>query len=130
MPDWKKVLRGLLDQPEPGLRNFNSYDELENWFELHDELRMPYPNLCDDYSEEAWRLAEADGFYLSQCLVSEGKAYQTVIFSDPLDENQPDKSVFHIANAARVMDSEEYYYVDLNWGKLIKLCNFYKGGKY
>jgi len=104
------------------LKDFQTFSELEAWFDLHKELRMETPNLCDDYSRESRVLAELDGYFLSLCLVAKGIAYTTVVFDD--------LTVYHIANMAIVTDTEEIWYIDLAWNKLIKLCNFIKGGKY
>jgi hypothetical protein len=115
------------------LKDFASYTELESWFNLHNELQLPVPNVCDDYSEEAWHLAEIDGYHLDMCLVYQGQAYSTIIFPNPFDLTQPDKTVYHIANAARIRKPDgtsEYWYVDLNWKKLTKLFDFIPGGKY
>jgi hypothetical protein len=105
----------------PELQDFPTFSDLESWFELHDELRLDPPNLCDDYARESRILAQTDGYFLSYCLVHEGKVYGQQIFN-------PD--VFHIANMAIVTDTEEVYYVDLAFSKLIKLTNFIMGGKY
>jgi hypothetical protein len=56
------------------------------------------------------------------CLVAGGKVYQTQVFED--------ESTYHIGNLAIVTGTQEAYYVDLAFKKLIKLCDFYKGGKY
>jgi hypothetical protein len=129
MINWQKLIRALLGEPEAdGLKDFESIDELRAWFELHDELRMPAPNLCDDYSREARALAEMDGYFLSCCLVAAGVAYMTPIFMQP--DGSPDTSVYHIANMAIVTDKQECWYVDLHVGKLIRLCDFVVGGKY
>lgn len=61
------------------LKDFQTRTDLEAWFELHKELRMPAPNLCDDYSDETIHLAEADGHHADRCLVFEGKTYATMI---------------------------------------------------
>ncbi len=103
------------------LRDFETLEELDAWFDLHKELRMEPPNLCDDYSRESRKLAEIDGYFLSYCLVADGIAYQTQVM---------EKNVYHIANMAIVTSTEEVYYVDLAWNKLVKLCNFKLGGKY
>ncbi len=103
------------------LRDFSTYLELESWFQLHTELRMPEPNLCDDYARESRALAELDGYHLGLCLVFDGKAYGTQVMA---------KDVYHVGNMAIVLDDQEVYYVDLAWNILTKLCNFYKGGKY
>ncbi len=103
------------------LQDFNTFEELEAWFLLHTELRLPEPNLCDDYSRQSRALAEVDGYFLSCCLVADGIAYTTQVM---------DKGVFHIGNTAIVTETQEVYYVDLAWNKLIKLCTFYKGGKF
>ncbi len=113
-----------------GLRDFETLADLEAWFQLHDELRMPEPNLCDDYSRESRALAEVDGYHLACHLVWQGQVYGTVIFPAPDGSGKPDVSVYHIANLAIVRDTETCYYIDLAWGKLIKLCDFIKGGKY
>jgi hypothetical protein len=117
--------------PQPaGLIDFASVSDLEAWFELHTELRMPAPNLCDDYSRESRKLAETDGYFLSLCLVWQGKVYNSIIFPASYDPNQPDTSVYHIANLAIVTSTEEVWYVDLAWDKVIKLCSFAPGGQY
>ena len=103
------------------LRDFPNLADLEAWYELHNELQLANGNLCDDYAREAQRLAEADGYFLSCCLVNKGRVYETQIF---------DENFYHIGNMAIVTDHEECYYIDLNWRKLVKLCDFYIGGKY
>ncbi len=115
---WDKVI----PQKQTGLKDFETFEELESWFDLHKELRMPEPNLCDDYSRESRALAEADGYFLSLCLVAGGIAYTTTIF--------PDASVFHVGNMAIVASTQEVWYVDLAFGLLIRLCQFYPGGAY
>ncbi len=107
--------------PSLVLRDFDTFDELQSWFDLHNELRMPEPNLCDDYARESRILAEVDGYFLSYCLVSDGVAYTTQVLP---------KGTWHIANMAIVTGTNEVYYVDLGWNKLVKLCNLFKGGKY
>lgn len=107
---------------QSSLKDFQTLEDLQSWFDLHKELRMEVPNLCDDYSRESRALAELDGYFLSLCLIDKGMAYETVIFDD--------LTVYHIANMAIVVDTEEVWYVDLAWNKLIKLCNFVIGGKY
>lgn len=118
-------------QPE-SLKDFETYAELVSWFDLHKELRMEPPNLCDDYSRESRALAELDGYYLSCCLVHRGMVYGIPVFTTP--EGLPDESVFHIANLAIVnyggSGNQECWYVDLAWSKLIKLCEFFSGGKW
>lgn len=128
MVDWNKLLRAVKGQPEPNLHDFETLDSLKAWVNLHDELQLPAPNLCDDYSREARVLAEMDGYYLAPCLVFQGVCYGQMIFPD--GDNEPDKSVYHIGNLAIVDDPPSCYYVDLNWNKLVKLTDFYKGGKY
>jgi hypothetical protein len=139
------------------LKNFATFAELEAWFLLHDELQMPSPNLCDDYSEEAMILAEVDGYRLSACLVYEGQVWSTMIFTAADLANEADKDpthIYHIANSARVLADENHvadgvttkdssgnilkagtplesvYYLDLNWRKLYWLCCFVTGGKF
>ncbi len=124
MIDFPRLIRALTGQPEPvidGLKDFATLADLQAWVDLHDELRLDPPNLCDDYSREARALAEVDGYYLSCCLVANGVAYFTQVF---------DGNVNHIANMAIVTDTQEVWYVDLGWNKLVKLCNFIAGGKY
>ncbi len=104
------------------LKDFDTLEDLQAWFELHKELRMESPNLCDDYSRESRALAEMDGHFLSTCLVYKGEVYGMIIFED--------RSVYHIANSAIVTDIEGMWYVDLAFGQLIKLCDFYPGGRY
>ncbi len=126
--DWPRLFRAITGEPEPSEhKDFATFDDLEAWFELHKEMRMPAPNLCDDYARESRALAETDGYYLSYCLVYQGQAYGQTIFAKP--DGSPDTSVFHIGNMAIVTDIEECWYIDLAWGKLIKLCDFIPGGK-
>ncbi len=113
-----------------GLKDFETFADLEAWFYLHDELRMPAPNLCDDYSRESRALAEMDGYFLSCHLVYKGLVYGIPVFTPGDVAPNTVESVYHIANLAIVTDTEEVYYIDLAWGKLIKLCNFMPGGKY
>ncbi len=115
--------------PTP-LQDFATFSDLQDWFDHHDELRMPAPNLCDDYSRESRRLAEVDEYFLSCELVHQGQLYGAVIFPAPDGSGKPDVSVFHIANMAIVDDTQACYYVDLAWGKLIYLCQFIPGGQY
>ncbi len=139
------------------LRDFETFAELNAWFNLHDELAMPSPNLCDDYSREARAIAETDGLFLSCELVWQGQCYGTQIFTAADLTNELDKDpshIYHIANMAIVKADEtnladgvttkdsggnlvaartpltSCYYVDLNWKKLIRLTNFAPGGKY
>jgi hypothetical protein len=133
MINWQKLIRALLGEPEPdGLKDFESINDLRAWFELHDELRMPAPNLCDDYARESQVLAEMDGYRLSCCLVAAGVAYMTPVFTKP--DGSTDTSVYHIANMAIVNNGPsgltECWYIDLAWGKCLKLCDFVAGGKY
>lgn len=115
-----------VEVPVP-LKDFPTFGDLEAWFLLHDELRMPEPNLCDDYARESRILAEVDGYVLSYCLVADGVVYQSQVF---------DKGVYHIANMAIVDKDETHdglescYYCDLGWSKLIYLTGFFSGGKY
>ncbi len=128
-----KFLQSILCEPscQAELKDFDTFADLQAWFELHTELRMPAPNLCDDYSRESRRLAEIDGYFLSCELVYQGQCYATAVFTptDFTDGTDP-KSVYHIANMAIVEEDQSVYYVDLAWGKLIKLCSFILGGKY
>jgi hypothetical protein len=110
------------------LSDFETFSDLEAWFDLHKELRLEPPNMCDDYSRETRALAEADGFFMSCELVNQGKVYQTQLFFNA--DGSPDTAVYHIGNMAIVTDAGECWYVDLAFGKLIKLCNFIPGGKY
>ncbi len=127
--DWARLVRAITGEPEPSrYKDFPTLADLEAWFDLHKEFRMPVPNLCDDYARESRALAETDGYYLSYCLVYEGKTYGQAIFTKP--DGSPDTSVFHIGNMAIVTDIEEVWYVDLTWGKLVRLAPFLKGGKY
>ncbi len=117
------------------LQDFPTYADLEAWFELHKELRMPAPNLCDDYSRESRKLAEIDAYFLSCMLVYQGSLYGAIVFSDLKDSKKPDLTVYHIANMAIVLDSdgkgtEACYYVDLAFNKLLRLCPFISGGAY
>jgi hypothetical protein len=113
-------LKILQPQFKP-LRDFATYADLEAWYELHNELAMDPPNLCDDYSREARALAELDGYDLSLCLVGDGTCYGTQLFP---------AGTWHIGNLAVVTGSLECWYVDLNWRKLVKLCDIAPGGKY
>ncbi len=109
------------------LKDFDTLVDLEAWIDLHKELRMESPNLCDDYARETRKLAEVDGYFLSLCLVYAGKAYGTTIFAKVNDT--PDESVYHIGNLA-IVAGRECWYVDLGWGKQVKLCEFSAGGNY
>ncbi len=120
----------LLLQQINGLKDFETVADLEAWFDGHDELRMPSPNLCDDYSRESRMLAEMDGYFLSCELVYQGACYGVPVFTQEDVTPNTIESVYHIANMAIVTDTQECFYVDLAWGKLIRLCNFYQGGKY
>jgi hypothetical protein len=124
-----KLIRAILDQPEPvvqRLRDFETQEEMEAWYEDHNPV-LPSPNLCDDYSREARGLAEVDGYFLACELVADGACYHTQIW---------DKSEVadHIANLAIVLHgksgNQECWFMDLNWRELLKLCDFYTGGKY
>lgn len=103
------------------LRDFESFSDLEAWFDLHKELRMPSPNMCDDYSRETRELARLDGYWCTPHLVADGIVYVEQVF---------DKGMWHVGNIAIVEDTQEAYYVDLAFHKLVKVCNFYVGGKY
>lgn len=119
------------------LRDFATLADLEAWFDLHKELRLPSPNLCDDYSRESRRLAEVDGYFCTPHLVYQGSVYGTMVFdsSDFTDGTNP-FSVYHIANLAIVLNDEAHdgkqscYYCDLSWNKLIYLTSFISGGTY
>jgi hypothetical protein len=126
MVDWARIKRALAGQPEPvtkgnPLKDFDNIAELRTWCESHKELRLEKPNLCDDYARETRELAEADGYHLSLCLVADGVVYTTRIF---------DLGTWHISNLAVVSDTQEVWYVDLAFNKVIKICNFIPGGKY
>ena len=138
--------------------DFPTYADYEAWFLGHDELRLPAPDLCDDYAKASWILAEVDGYRLSDCLVHKNLAFGVPIFKlgEVKDANGNDvdlATIFHIASAARVLKDEthltdgtqkdssgntlpmgqpleSYYYTDLAWGKSIFLCNFITGGTY
>lgn len=108
---------------DANLKDFNTLAELQSWFDSRkDDINLPAPNLCDDYARESRELARQDGYYLSLCLVASGKVYQTQVFED--------ETTYHVGNLAIVTITEEAYYVDLPFKKLIKLCNFHIGGKY
>ena len=130
------LLQSLLDKlfgkspAAAGLVDFATFADLEAWFDLHKELRLPAPNLCDDYSRESRALAEVDGYFLSCELVYQGQIYGQIIFPDPVDPSKPDLTVYHIANLAIISWTEEVYYVDLAFNKLLKLTTFIPGGKY
>jgi hypothetical protein len=127
--NWEIVIRMCLNILKPVqkelLKDFATYTDLEAWFDLHKELQLLAPNLCDDYSRESRALAEVDGYFLSCELLADGICYQTRIFPE---------GFYHIGNMAIVTQGqsggEECWYVDLNWSKLIKLCDFTPGGKY
>ncbi len=120
---------GWLKKKEPvSLKDFATLADLEAWIDLHRELRMDAPNLCNDYARETRKLAEVDGYHLSLCLVFKGLEYGQTIFVKP--DGTPDETVFHIGNLAIVTDTEDVFYVDLAWGKLTKLCQFKQGGNY
>jgi hypothetical protein len=110
-----------------GLQDFATVADLDAWYDLHSPS-LPPPNLCDDYSSEAQRLAEMDGYYLSMCLVAEGRCYQTQLFYT--SDGSPDVNFYHLGNMAKVVDKQELWYIDLNWRKIEKLCDLYKGGKW
>jgi hypothetical protein len=152
--DIAKIIRGLLGQPEPGLKDFATYADLDAWYTLYTGLQLPQGNLCDDYSRDARLIAEMDGYFLSCELVAGGVCYQTIIFPLASDPTKPDPAVFHIGNMAVVnkvetnradgvtsKDSsgnvvpagtplETCYFVDLNWRMLIQLCGFFPGGEF
>lgn len=121
------VLPVLLGEPE-SLHDFATLADLEAWYDLHQELRMPEGNLCDDYAEETSILAEMDGYRVSDCLVYDGKVWGVEYY--PRDPAKPDEQVFHVANSARVIEDHSLYLVDLAWAKLEKLLNFIPGGKF
>ncbi len=128
-------LKTLFQKKEPPvkqtfLKDFATFEDLDAWFDLHKELRMEAPNLCDDYSRETRVIAELDGYFLGCHLVYQGACYGAVIFPDKNAPGKPDAGVYHIGNIAIVTSTEEVYYVDLAFGKLIRLCNFITGGKY
>jgi hypothetical protein len=121
----KAFIDALKKQVEPVLlKDFESEEELRAWFNTH-TLVLPEPNKCDDYAREARAMAEADGYYMSLCLVNDGIVYQTQVM---------DKGIYHIADMAIVLHGksghQECWFMDLNWRKLVKLCDFYDGGKY
>ncbi len=125
---WDKLFRALTGQPEPDhLTDFDNQTELEGWYNAHKSQNLGPGNLCDDYSREARRLAEEDGKFLSCCLVHDGKVYFTQVWP----ESEVDD---HIANMAIVNHGKsgnaECWFVDLNWNRLEKLCDFTPGGKY
>lgn len=124
----QSVARLFCGHKERFLVDFKNKEDLEAWYDLHKELRMPAPNLCDDYSRESRALAEVDGYFLSCCLVSKGKCYEAAIFTLP--DGSADSSVFHVGSMAILQEEQECWYVDLAWGKLMKLCDFIHGGKY
>ncbi len=121
---------------ESSLKDFQTLEDLEAWYDLHKELRMEAPNICDDYARESRALAEVDGYDLSLCLVYAGYTYGVMIFDDPTDITKPNLTVFHVANLAIVLTDESHggqescYYLDLAWGKIIYLTGFFSGGKY
>ena len=97
----------------PDLNDFQTFADLDAWFNLHTELQLPVPNLCDDYSRESRKLAETDGYYLSCELVDKGKCYETQIFWKDAAGNAtiqntgvPAVEVYHIANLAIVLSDE------------------------
>lgn len=107
-------------EPEP-LRDFKNLAELEAWFEMHKSIWLEPPNLCDDYSREYRLVAEMDGLNMECHLVHNGMVYGSQIF---------DQGIYHIGNMAIVEEDQSCWYVDPAWDKLVKLCNFYIGGKY
>jgi hypothetical protein len=90
-------------------------------------------NHCDDHALEARALAEKDGYFLSECLVKEGKVYFTQVFFN--EDGTPDTSVYHLGNMARVINDQDgasgRYFFDLNWKIApIRLCGVLPGGIY
>jgi hypothetical protein len=143
----------LTKQTAVTLKDFATFADLDAWFNLHNELRMPSPNLCDDYSRDARALAEADGYFLAPELVYQGQCYGQIIFPLASDPTKPDTNVFHIADMAIVLADETHladantkdssgnpvpigtplescWYCDLNWNRLIYLTSFIPGGAF
>ena len=114
----------------PDLDDFENENDLEAWFDKHSDFSMSSDNLCDDYARESRDLARKDGKYLGIALVWEGKVYNTPVFPDPNDPSVGDKTVFHVGNTAVCKKENTAWYVDLAFKKIMKLCNFYSGGKY
>jgi hypothetical protein len=73
-----------------------------------------------------------DSYFMSCELVAQGKCYQTQLFRK--DDGSPDLDCYHIGNMAIVLNGDnglqQCWYVDLAFRKLVKLCDFYPGGKY
>jgi hypothetical protein len=115
------------------LQDFQTVEELDRWYEKYAGLSLPMGNHCDDHSLEARALAEKDGYFLSECLVKEGKVYFTQVFFN--EDGEPDTSVYHLGNMARVVEglegASDRYFLDLNW-KIppTRLCGVLPGGKY
>jgi hypothetical protein len=105
----------------PDLIDFPNHAALEAWFELHTELRMESPNICDDYSRESRALAAEDGYNLEVYVMADGKCYTTSIF---------EPGVYHVGNLAIEDDTQDCYYIDLAFGIMTKVCTFAAGGKY
>jgi hypothetical protein len=115
------------------LRDFQTKEELVDWYNKYAGLSLPQGNHCDDHALEARALAEQDGYFLSECLVAAGKVYYTQIDFDK--DGQPDMSMNHLGHLARVIEgtdgSSDRYYLDLNWRvPPTKLCGTIPGGKY
>jgi hypothetical protein len=124
-----------ITKAKQSLKDFSTYSDLESWYELHN-YSLPVPNLCDDYSRETRMIAELDGYWVTPHLVHQGSCYGTIIFTDPNDPSKPDILAYHIANIAIVLNDETHnnqqsiYYIDINWRRLVFLCNLVFGGKY
>jgi hypothetical protein len=113
------------------LDDFDSEYQLGLWYESNKGLQLSGKNnMCDDFAREARELARKDGKYLGIALVWEGMIYNTPVFPDPINSSVGDKTIFHVGNLAVCKKENTCWYVDLAFNKIIKLCNFYPGGKY
>ncbi len=122
------IKTAIADKVTTPLKDFATFADLEAWYDLHKELRMPEGNLCDDIAEESIMIAEIDRKRLSTCLVWDGKVYGTEYY--PRDPAKPDEGIYHITTSAIVRSPHGIYLVDLAFGKLEHLTDFIPGGAY
>lgn len=100
------------------LREFPNLEILKTWV-AKQNIGLDFNNgnsnyTCVDNALKYQRLAAEDGYYLSACLVDNGKVYGTLVMKE---------GEFHMGNLATIGDTA--YYVDVPFNKIIKVCDLH-----
>ena len=105
-------LQRKLDEALQPLEYFSSYDELLGWFY---GVWVGFED-CDDVAQKAREIAEADGYYLGEVIVS-GYEYNKVFLEHPIPQG-----VYHAINFTWV--GNDGYYVDFGARDIKKAPEF------